>query len=176
VEGWGKFAVRGGILDIFPSTSDRPVRIELLGDRVESLREFNVVSQRSSDTVASVEIFPAADSVAGEGVHGGTGGASSPRATVLAVNPDLIEARIIEFATDAGLEQPPGPMLPGWGDGVSIDTIGGPTGSGVQFPGAAAREFRGNLSSVVDHWKKLSAEGTEVLLLLDGKGQVERAL
>ena len=176
VEGWGKFAVRGGILDIFPSTSDRPVRIELLGDRVESLREFNVVSQRSSDAVASVEIFPAADSVAGEGVHGGTGGASSPRATVLAVNPDLIETRIIEFATDAGIERPPGPVLPGWGDVVSIDTIGGSAGSGVQFPGAAAREFRGNLSSAVDYWKKLSADGTEVFLLLDGKGQVERAL
>jgi transcription-repair coupling factor (superfamily II helicase) len=176
VEGWGRFALRGGILDIFPSTSDRPVRIELLGDRVESLREFNVVTQRSSDAIERVEVFPASDSPAGAGAQGVPGANRSPRATVLAVNPDLIEARILEFATDAGLEPPTGAVLPGWGEVVSIDTIGGPAGKSAQFPGTAAREFRGNLASAVDHWKKLSSDGTEVFLLLDGKGQVERAL
>jgi len=175
VEGWGKFAVRGGILDIFPSTSDRPVRIELLGDRAESLREFNVVTQRSSDAIASVEIFPAADSVVTDSVRGATLPAGERQATVIALNPQLIEARIVEFASDAGLEPPTGEVLGGWGRVVAVDTIGGAKGA-VAFPGAPAREFRGDLTSAVESWKKLASEGNEVFLLLDGKGQVQRAL
>lgn len=48
VERPGEFAVRGGILDLFAPTSDRPVRIELLGDAVESVRAFDPATQRST--------------------------------------------------------------------------------------------------------------------------------
>src|SRR5574341_1486373 len=54
----GQFSRRGGILDIFPATSAHPVRIELWGDEVESLRRFDPASQRSLDTIQSVEITP----------------------------------------------------------------------------------------------------------------------
>ncbi len=47
VEMPGEFAVRGGILDIFPPEALHPVRVELLGDTVESLREFDSETQRS---------------------------------------------------------------------------------------------------------------------------------
>jgi len=47
VEKPGEFAIRGGILDIFPPEALRPVRVELLGDTVESLREFDPETQRS---------------------------------------------------------------------------------------------------------------------------------
>lgn len=47
VEEYGDFAVRGGILDIFPFVGDNPIRIEFWGDTIESIREFDVVSQRS---------------------------------------------------------------------------------------------------------------------------------
>ena len=43
----GQFAVRGGIIDVFSPESQRPVRIELLGDTVESVREFDPRTQRS---------------------------------------------------------------------------------------------------------------------------------
>ncbi|MGG5751211.1 transcription-repair coupling factor [Zafaria sp. Z1313] len=43
----GEFAVRGGILDVFPPTEDHPVRIEFFGDEVEQLRYFSVADQRS---------------------------------------------------------------------------------------------------------------------------------
>jgi len=49
VERRGEFAVRGGILDVFPPTEDRPVRIDLWGDVVEDIRYFAVTDQRSSD-------------------------------------------------------------------------------------------------------------------------------
>ncbi len=47
VEGYGDIAVRGGIVDIFPFIGEHPIRIELWGDTVESIREFDVRSQRS---------------------------------------------------------------------------------------------------------------------------------
>ena len=48
VEHRGEFAVRGGIVDVFPSTSDVPVRIDLWGDEVDRLTAFSVSDQRSS--------------------------------------------------------------------------------------------------------------------------------
>ncbi|MDQ2722940.1 MAG: transcription-repair coupling factor, partial [Actinomycetota bacterium] len=47
----GEFAVRGGILDIFPPTTDHPVRVEFWGDEVTELRAFSVADQRSLDDV-----------------------------------------------------------------------------------------------------------------------------
>ena len=47
VEGRGQFAVRGGLIDIFPPTDPRPSRIELFGDDVEEIRVFSVADQRS---------------------------------------------------------------------------------------------------------------------------------
>ena len=54
----GEFAVRGGILDVFPATADRPVRLEFFGDTLESLRPFEIASQRSDDTIDRVTIVP----------------------------------------------------------------------------------------------------------------------
>ena len=59
VEGKGQFALRGGILDIFPTCSAYPYRIELFGDEIESIRTFNTESQRSIDKVKRIEVFPA---------------------------------------------------------------------------------------------------------------------
>jgi len=60
VGGVGEFAFRGGIIDIFPPNTDRPVRIELFGDTVESIRWFDPETQRSEDVLTSIEILPMA--------------------------------------------------------------------------------------------------------------------
>src|SRR5436190_18560583 len=54
----GQFAVRGGIVDIFSPEAPRPVRIELLGDTVESVREFDARTQRSVAPVVRTTILP----------------------------------------------------------------------------------------------------------------------
>ena len=54
VEGSGQFAVRGGILDIYPLTEELPVRIELWGDEVDSIRTFDVESQRSIENLMDI--------------------------------------------------------------------------------------------------------------------------
>jgi len=58
VEERGELAVRGGILDIYPPHRHSPVRVELWGDEVESIREFDPVSQRSQRPVAHVAAPP----------------------------------------------------------------------------------------------------------------------
>jgi transcription-repair coupling factor (superfamily II helicase) len=61
VEERGQFAVRGGILDVFPATEERAVRIELFGDEVESMRWFSTFTQRSLGEAERVELAPAAE-------------------------------------------------------------------------------------------------------------------
>lgn len=58
VETYGDIAVRGGILDIFPFIGEHPVRIEFWGDTIESIREFEVMSQRSIRELHKVSIVP----------------------------------------------------------------------------------------------------------------------
>jgi transcription-repair coupling factor (superfamily II helicase) len=57
VEHRGELAVRGSIVDVFPSTADAPVRIDLWGDEVDRLSEFAVADQRSTEDLERVEIF-----------------------------------------------------------------------------------------------------------------------
>ena len=56
VEGKGQFAIRGGIIDIFTVNNELPYRIELFGDEVDNIRTFDVISQRSIDTVKEVKV------------------------------------------------------------------------------------------------------------------------
>jgi transcription-repair coupling factor (superfamily II helicase) len=66
VESPGQFSQRGGILDIFDLTEENPYRIELWGDEVESIRSFDILSQRSIETLESITIYPAAEFVLDE--------------------------------------------------------------------------------------------------------------
>ncbi|MCE1224941.1 MAG: transcription-repair coupling factor [Geobacteraceae bacterium] len=63
VEERGSFAVRGGILDIFPPSLSRPVRIEFFGDTVETLRSFDPLSQRSLEPISSLSLLPSRELV-----------------------------------------------------------------------------------------------------------------
>lgn len=63
VDGVGQFAIRGGILDIFPMSSECPYRIELWGDEIDSIRSFDVESQRSIENVEELFVYPAAEMV-----------------------------------------------------------------------------------------------------------------
>jgi transcription-repair coupling factor (superfamily II helicase) len=63
VEEPGQFSHRGGIVDLFPVTLPRPVRIEFFGDEIESLRTFDQASQRSLNPIASFVIGPAREAL-----------------------------------------------------------------------------------------------------------------
>jgi transcription-repair coupling factor (superfamily II helicase) len=61
VEERGQFAVRGGIVDVFPSTGREPVRFELFGDEIESIRAFSAFTQRALRELEAAHIHPAAE-------------------------------------------------------------------------------------------------------------------
>jgi transcription-repair coupling factor (superfamily II helicase) len=63
VEHRGEFAVRGGIVDVFPSAADHPVRVEFWGDEVDSLREFAAGNQRTLEPLTAVAIDAARELV-----------------------------------------------------------------------------------------------------------------
>jgi transcription-repair coupling factor (superfamily II helicase) len=98
VEMPGQYALRGGILDVFPPEAPRPVRVELLGDTVESLREFDPESQRSTAPLSRVALsslteFAAAESESGPGDNGTSSSRpASPRAgsTLFDLRGDLL--------------------------------------------------------------------------------------
>ncbi|MFW6306434.1 MAG: transcription-repair coupling factor [Bacillota bacterium] len=59
VEDQGQFSIRGGIIDVFTVSNDNPYRIELFGDEIDSVRVFDTVTQRSSDSLETIVISPA---------------------------------------------------------------------------------------------------------------------
>ena len=63
VEAPGQFASRGGILDLYPLTEENPVRIELWGDEIDSIRYFDPESQRTKEQTEGVRVYPAAEFV-----------------------------------------------------------------------------------------------------------------
>lgn len=63
VDGMGQYSIRGGIIDVFPLTEDVPVRIELWDDEVDSIRTFDLESQRSVEQLERAVIYPATETV-----------------------------------------------------------------------------------------------------------------
>lgn len=66
----GQFALRGGILDVYPPEADRPLRIEFFGDEVETIRKFDPGTQRSAAPVDEVVLLPLTETPVSEGVLG----------------------------------------------------------------------------------------------------------
>jgi transcription-repair coupling factor (superfamily II helicase) len=93
VEMVGEYSVRGGIFDVFPAEAERPVRVELFGDAIESIRQFDVTSQRSVLKVTAAALLPLAE---------------YPRSRSLL-------RQLAEAAEKADLElSNPGEVFPGW--------------------------------------------------------------
>jgi transcription-repair coupling factor (superfamily II helicase) len=114
VEMPGQFTVRGGIVDVFPAEAERPVRLELFGDTVESLREFDPNTQRSVRPIERVTLPPLLEQPANGArfSDGNSGGNGIPLRThslfdlldetiVIVDEPQAIDEAAKEFFTNA---------------------------------------------------------------------------
>ncbi len=125
VEMPGQFAVRGGILDVFPPQAERPVRIELLGDTVESLREFDPESQRSTGIIHRVSLSALTEFVGETAASSGSPQSPSPETPaasifdlrddllVIADEPERIRAAAAEWRqrySEQSAQEPPAPF------------------------------------------------------------------
>lgn len=59
----GEFAIRGGVIDVFPPTAEEPVRLDLFGDTLESIRAFDPETQRSTRQLKDVSLLPVSEAL-----------------------------------------------------------------------------------------------------------------
>ncbi len=132
VEERGQFALRGGLLDVFPATEERAVRVDMFDVEIESLRWFSTFTQRSLGDVDEVEIAPAAE--------------------LAAEHRELAEIAALE---DQANRPDIAELLPVERFGALLDLLGADTGGvGIQFMVAAEEELVPALS---DHWADVCA-------------------
>ncbi|MCA8910230.1 MAG: DEAD/DEAH box helicase, partial [Planctomycetes bacterium] len=96
VDGAGQFARRGGIVDIFPPSLGNPVRLELFGDEIESVRAFDVETQRSFESLPDGTAFPLVP------VEGGRDGMLLDyldKPATIAVEPEQVAERLTTLAS-----------------------------------------------------------------------------
>ncbi|MBX2990763.1 MAG: transcription-repair coupling factor [Bacteroidetes bacterium] len=103
----GDYSVRGGILDVYPFVGENPVRIEFWGDRVESIREFDPISQRSIKDLSQASIIP--DLLGTQIAENGSSGSTlldflPSNAIIVLEEPDALHNAMKEYAEKAGAE------------------------------------------------------------------------
>ncbi len=153
VERRGEFSVRGGIVDVYPSTSG-PVRIELFGDQVDSIRRFNLDSQISVERIDSIQVYPRREYARERRLLD-----LLPQGWIVVVDdPDVIKFHAVErnFEEDRDL----------WGDfqfeitrknPLFLWSWSGDTGPGVTFRTRPIDSFTGNIEKLLEsiiNWQK----------------------
>ncbi|MGH3127942.1 MAG: hypothetical protein ACRDPX_08480, partial [Gaiellaceae bacterium] len=88
VEERGQIAVRGGLVDVFPSTGREPLRVEFFGDDVEQIRAFSPFTQRALHSVVEAAIYPARERIPDEAALGGAG--DTDRVPLFDGTPDVV--------------------------------------------------------------------------------------
>jgi transcription-repair coupling factor (superfamily II helicase) len=107
VDDRGQFAVRGGLIDVFPTTGREPLRVEFFGDEVESIRAFSPFTQRALHPVESCTIFPGTERRA-DLVDPELEGVPDDLVPILDQVPDLVfqPDDVEKIWVEDGLEQP----------------------------------------------------------------------
>ena len=204
VEEHGSFTIRGGIVDIFPAGDAEPVRIEFVGDMVESLRRFNPSTQRSTLPIDQLSVVPVRE--------GFDDGGDVPLADFLgatrALRVVVSEAEQVEEQAKKVRDQlevshgeaetrghvvarAPEQAFVTWNDlepritaALRLEelavTEGGPEGSDSQHIRQVscqpAMEFRGRVNDWVAEIRQARERGDTVLFLADSHGRAERTV
>lgn len=166
VEGAGQFAVRGGILDVFDPGWPRPVRVEFCGDRVERIRRFDPVDQRSVEAREEADVYPVSQAE--------TGGRKlldflAPGSAVVSLQPLPVRERMQAAGMEEALPEEAkarGLLL------VELDPM-------AQYPSTslesrAVTEYRGHVDDFLADLRELVAGGWSAAVLLRTEGRMER--
>jgi transcription-repair coupling factor (superfamily II helicase) len=154
----GQFAMRGGLLDVFPATEEHAVRVDMFDIEIESLRWFSTFTQRSLGDIAEVEIAPAAE-LAPEHrelaeIAAATGAFSPKEGEGADGRPDIAELLPVErFGALLNLIDGAGSGAPGVAGSSSSGGSGG-AASDTQVIVAAEEEL---VPALTDHWTDVCA-------------------
>src|SRR6267143_227010 len=186
VESYGDFAVRGGIIDVFPYAGYNPIRLEFWGDKVESIREFDSLSQRSIRELKHTSLIPPLDA-------GGSESTFSPNASlfdylakqaiVFLDEPAMIEGERTELEKEGATgflsyEE----FLARTREFAKIvhshfNTAVGPVSdaaSTIDFGSMTQPAFNGSIARLVDELSRLATEGYRILLTCDTAHEAKR--
>src|SRR3954467_11063038 len=186
VEERGQFALRGGILDVYPATEEQAIRIELFGDEIDSMRRFSVFTQRSLGEADRVELAPAAE-LSEE--HRGDADPSEFLAPL-----DLVPAEAL--VAIAAAEEIPGALHDHWEDVTTamieedarrlyVDvaaplqaraglSLGADTGQEHSFRAQRAEFPSRTLAEAEGELEKLIRSGYRAVVAFEGRGEAER--
>lgn len=170
VEECGDYAVRGGILDVFPFTGDHPLRIEFWGDRIESIREFDVLSQRSIREFQSATISANLTENASSSLFDFLPGS----AVVFLEEPPLIQKEIDNLRAE-GVEN-----LFSWEeiqarcDKFTCIVNSSLTRNGIQFQGRPQPVFNGSARILRNFIAGLTSENFRIYIGCDTKEEASR--
>lgn len=181
VEGYGDMAVRGGILDLFPFVGEYPVRLEFWGDRLESVREFNPLSQRSIRELQQANIV--ANLADGSGTDGEFSSGSlldylGQQALLIVDEPVLLEREVEELVRE-GVE-----AIIDWesiSKGISrfsriihSNLTSSGVESAIDFRTQSQPVVQGSIKVLTNHLQKLSDSGFDLFLTCDTSEEGER--
>jgi transcription-repair coupling factor (superfamily II helicase) len=190
VENRGEISVRGGILDVFPISSELPYRIEFFGDEIESIRRFEPESQRSVANVDSVQILPRSE----KGLisrHAGLPGGLVPFTAYFPENTFVVVDEPLAVVQEAfALQRQFGdsPYFMKWDDAathlacfrrMALAQISHDKPQDVRRVSDAFHAISGWTGNIASFWKQLQTwdlEGFSVVLLCNNTGERKRLL
>jgi transcription-repair coupling factor (superfamily II helicase) len=186
VEERGQFAVRGGILDVYPATEEQAIRVELFGDEIDSMRRFSVFTQRSLGEAERVELAPAAELSA---EHRDDADPGKFRGALDLVPDDALVAI-------AAAEEIPGALRDFWEDVTAVAeeedvrpfyvdvgeplqqrarlSLGADAGQEHSFRAQRAEFPSRTLAEAEGELEKLIRSGYRTVVAFDGRGEAER--
>jgi transcription-repair coupling factor (superfamily II helicase) len=177
VEEYGDFAVRGGILDIFPFVGDNPIRLEFWGDTIDSIREFDVLSQRSirdlqsANIVASLELNPVESAASSSSITDYL----AANSIVFVDEPDLVRQELDELAKEQGqLLNSVQSVLDRLERFQRIYHSAFGTPEAIQFESHAQPATNGSIKHLLEHVARLSSANTNVYITCDTKSEATR--
>lgn len=177
VEGYGDCSIRGGIVDVFPFVGENPIRIEFWGDTVESIREFDILSQRSIRELDVAMIVPDVGKGPTEGEKSSVLEYLKPDAVVIVEEPELIRRQIEEAKT----READGTVLDWIDVERSIKTfplvvhsmLQSGTGT-IDFGSTHQPSFNGSVKALLQSISDLSAQGFHIYLTCDTQEEATR--
>jgi transcription-repair coupling factor (superfamily II helicase) len=172
----GEFSMRGGIIDIFAADWDGPVRVELFDDEIESIRQFDVATQRSIDTVDDIEITvlePETDDDVPFTSHLPNG------SWILQWEPSQLLSTAERYY--ARLESSPGVLKPAEANRLMMSfplatasTLAeGTLGSVVRLPVETVAQFSGDVAKVRDELERVG-DGQQVIIVARTEAERDR--
>ena len=197
VDEHGEFSVRGGILDVYPAGEGSPVRIEFVGDSVESIRRFDPGTQRSIETLDQFQIVPVREPQA-------TGPATatifdylraSRHMRVAVAEPADVRSNIdgwwqhVSAAYDqrekTATSAPPSELLIGWDEvqpfveaAIALEelAIEGAAEDVIHVSSQPAQEFRGRIPDWIAELRQARERGDTILFIASTHGRAERTV